>query len=117
MRCGSALERPHRRAERREAGSPLPRVRAATSPHDDADPRLALLEHGGNDVVTTSRLLRHSAGGKNTSIAQRHYIGKSHHFLRDAVDDAFAPYAGMIAGGGVVTVFEAPEVKPIAAAR
>lgn len=58
-----------------------------------------ILEHGGNDVVTTSRLLRHSAGGKNTSIAQRHYIGKSHHFLREAVDDAFAPYAGMIGAG------------------
>jgi hypothetical protein len=48
-----------------------------------------MLERSGNDVVVVSRLLRQSAGGKNVTMAQRHYIGKSQAYLRDVVDDAF----------------------------
>ena len=54
-----------------------------------------LLTENGNDVVIVSRLLRQSAGGKNVSVAQRHYIGKSDHYLRDTVDEAFASYLGL----------------------
>jgi hypothetical protein len=46
-----------------------------------------MLERAGNDVVVVSRLLRQSAGGKNVTMAQRHYIGKSQAYLRDVVDD------------------------------
>lgn len=49
-----------------------------------------ILERAGNDVVTVSRLLRQSAGGKNVTMAQRHYIGKSQKILRQVVDDALA---------------------------
>ncbi len=68
-----------------------------------------ILSDAGNDVVAVSRLLRHSAGGKNVSIAQRHYVGRSGALLRDVVDEAFAPYAGMIgeAGKAVGTIVRA----------
>ena len=49
-----------------------------------------ILERAGNDVVVISRLLRQSAGGKNVTMAQRHYIGKSLMHLREIVDEAFA---------------------------
>ena len=49
-----------------------------------------ILGEAGNDVLVVSRLLRHSAGGKNATIAQRHYIGRSQEHLRDLVDEAFA---------------------------
>jgi integrase len=61
-----------------------------------------ILSDAGNDVVAVSRLLRHSAGGKNVSIAQRHYVGRSGALLRDVVDEAFAPYAGVIGEAGKV---------------
>lgn len=54
-----------------------------------------MLEQEGNDVVLVSRLLRQSAGGKNVTVAQRHYIGKSHAYLRRVVDDAFAHLSGL----------------------
>lgn len=47
-----------------------------------------VLERAGNDVVVVSRLLRQSAGGKNVTMAQRHYIGKSQAYLLRVVDDA-----------------------------
>ena len=47
------------------------------------------LQRAGNDVVIVSRLLRQSAGGKNSTVAERHYIGKSEVHLRDIVDEAF----------------------------
>ena len=47
-----------------------------------------------------SRLLRHSAGGKNISIAQRHYVGSSDALLRDAVDEAFGPYGAILVPKG-----------------
>jgi hypothetical protein len=47
-----------------------------------------------------SRLRRHSAGGKNVSIAQRHYLGRSDALLRAAVDEAFEPYGAMLAARG-----------------
>lgn len=49
-----------------------------------------------NDDMMVNRLLRHSAGGKNTSMAQRHYVGRSTELLRTAVDEAFEPYAAMV---------------------
>jgi hypothetical protein len=61
-----------------------------------------ILTIAGNDDVSVSRLLRHSAGGKNVSIAAKHYIGRSDRFLRDVVDEAFAPYAAMVSPPGVV---------------
>jgi site-specific recombinase XerD len=62
-----------------------------------------ILTTSGVEGMTVSRLLRHSAGGKNTSIAAKHYIGRSDRYLRDVVDEAFAPYAAMVspnAGAG-----------------
>jgi site-specific recombinase XerD len=55
-----------------------------------------ILTTSGVEGMTVSRLLRHSAGGKNTSIAAKHYIGRSDRYLRDVVDEAFAPYAAMV---------------------
>ena len=48
-----------------------------------------ILGQAGNDVVVVSRLLRQSAGGKNVTVAQRHYIGKSQRYLRQVVDEGF----------------------------
>ncbi len=56
-----------------------------------------ILAEAGNDVSVISRLLRHSAGGRNMSVAERHYMGRSDALLRDIVDEAFAPYAELIA--------------------
>jgi hypothetical protein len=57
-----------------------------------------ILHDAGNEDIVVSRLLRHSAGGKNVSVAQRHYVGRSGALLRTAVDEAFARYAGLIGG-------------------
>jgi integrase len=57
-----------------------------------------ILHDAGNETIIVSRLLRHSAGGKNVSVAQRHYVGRSGALLRTAVDEAFARYAGLIGG-------------------
>ena len=43
-----------------------------------------ILEQAGNDVVVVE-----SAGGKNVTMAQRHYIGKSQKYLRQVVDEGF----------------------------
>jgi hypothetical protein len=45
-------------------------------------------------------VLRHSAGGKKLSIAAKHYLGRSDRYLRDVVDEAFAPYAAMVSPDG-----------------
>jgi len=54
-----------------------------------------ILQEHGNDDVIVSRLLRHSAGGKNISVAQRHYIGRNDRFLRSIVDEAFDDLRGL----------------------
>jgi integrase len=53
-----------------------------------------LHEHGVDDIIV-SRLLRHSAGGKSISIAQRHYVGRNDLFLRTIVDEAFERFRGL----------------------
>ena len=63
-----------------------------------------ILAEAGNDIVMISRLLRHSAGGKNISIAQRHYLGRSDNLLRAAVDEAFEPYGALLAPKGAAAV-------------
>jgi integrase len=55
-----------------------------------------IIAQAGNDDMMVNRLMRHSAGGKTTSIAQRHYVGKSLVHLRTAVDEAFAPYGDLL---------------------
>lgn len=57
-----------------------------------------------NDIVMISRLLRHSAGGKNVSIAQRHYLGRSDNLLRAAVDEAFEPYGEILEPAGAAVL-------------
>jgi hypothetical protein len=57
-----------------------------------------------NDDVTVSRLLRHSAGGKNMSIAAKHYLGRSDLYLRTVVDEAFEPYGAILAPKGAAVV-------------
>jgi integrase len=57
-----------------------------------------MLEQDGSDVVVVSRLLRQSAGGKNVTMAQRHYIGRSHAWLRQVVDEGLAGVEGMVRG-------------------
>jgi hypothetical protein len=66
----------------------------------------------GNDIVMVSRLLRHSAGGKNVSIAQRHYLGRSDNLLRAAVDEA---YGAILAPTGAAAQLKA--VGPANATR
>lgn len=63
-----------------------------------------LLGLAGNDVVVISRLLRQSAGGKNVTIAQRHYIGRSQTYLRDVVDEALARTRERVCGGATAAV-------------
>jgi hypothetical protein len=55
-----------------------------------------ILMTAGNDDTAVNRLMRHSARGKNTSIAAKHYIGRSDCHLRDLMDEAFAPYGAML---------------------
>jgi site-specific recombinase XerD len=55
-----------------------------------------ILSAAGNDDMMVYRLLRHSAGGKNVSVAQRHYVGRIDNLLRAAVDEAFEPYGGIL---------------------
>jgi integrase len=72
-----------------------------------------IISAAGNDDMMVNRLLRHSAGGKNTSIAQRHYVGKIDNLLRAAVDEAFAPYGGIVAPSRSAVSEDPTEITPI----
>lgn len=69
----------------------------------------SMLAESGNDLMIVSRLLRHSLGGKNISVAQKNYIGHEIKRLRDVVDAAFAgvPALKGAAGEMAVRVMEA----------
>jgi hypothetical protein len=56
----------------------------------------ATIMAAGNDDMMVSRLLRHSAGGVSSSMASKHYVGRSHALLRTAVDEAFGPYRAIL---------------------
>lgn len=64
-----------------------------------------ILGEAGNDVIIVSRLLRHALGGKNMSMAQRHYVGQDVKRLRGIVDAAFQGVVAMKveAGKGLLT--------------
>lgn len=54
--------------------------------------------------MTISRLLRHSLGGKNVSIAARHYVSHEVKRLRGIVDLAFAEVPGLKATVGALAI-------------
>lgn len=56
------------------------------------------LAEAGHDGMTVSRLLRHSLGGRNVSVAQRHYVGQEIKRLRETVDAAFQGVAAVEEG-------------------
>jgi hypothetical protein len=66
----------------------------------------------GNDDMMVSRLLRHSAGGTNSSMASKHYVGKSHALLRAAVDEAFEPYGAILVPRGAVAAAPIRAAEP-----
>jgi integrase len=72
----------------------------------------ATIVAAGNDDMMVSRLLRHSAGGKNISIAHKHYVGKSHALLRAVVDEAFGAYAGMMFTSPIVPIQSVEAGRP-----